>query len=355
MTVPSELVDHREPCPSDFCQFFSGLNLNVKSKNFGSQLFHELQEWTKGRLTSNFPEAGGSILNVLIGTKRQLEQRTNCPSCRFFYCVIREVDLEDSWKDAGCYAKFCDTMQFTLAFLLNPSDDMEYEDQKRCGDTISFVSDTPCDASAGRVFDYHWPDMTRVRSWIQSCNNVLHGKCFEFNTQSFQRELPSLLRVFDVDRHCLTEIMWNEKYVTLSYVWGDAQPPRLLKDVLEDYMRPNAFSTLIHTFPATIRDAITLVGKLQLRYFWFDSLCLIQDDPEDLKLGIKNMDIVYERAYLTIIAANSASANSQISGISKSRSKSQDIARIKPGMELIRIASLGDALLKSKWGTRGWT
>jgi hypothetical protein len=355
MTVPSELVDHREPCPSDFCQFFSGLNLNVKSKNFGSQLFHELQEWTKGRPTSNFPEAGGSILNVLIGTKRQLEQRTNCPSCRFFYCVIREVDLEDSWKDAGCYAKFCDTMQFTLAFLLNPSDDMEYEDQKRCGDTISFVSDTPCDASAGRVFDYHWPDMTRVRSWIQSCNNVLHGKCFEFNTQSFQRELPSLLRVFDVDRHCLTEIMWNEKYVTLSYVWGDAQPPRLLKDVLEDYMRPNAFSTLIHTFPATIWDAITLVGKLQLRYFWFDSLCLIQDDPEDLKLGIKNMDIVYERAYLTIIAANSASANSQISGISKSRSKSQDIARIKPGMELIRIASLGDALLKSKWGTRGWT
>jgi hypothetical protein len=329
--------------------------LDIKSKDFGSQLFHELQEWTQGRPTSNFPEAGGRILNLLIGTKRQLEQRTNCPSCHFFYCIVREVDVEDSWEDAGCYAQFCDSMQFSLVFLLNPSDDMDDEDQKRCGDTITFISDSPCDALAGKVFDSHWPDMMRVRSWIQSCNDVHHAKCFELTAQSSQRELPSLLRVYDVDGHCLTEIPWKEKYVTLSYVWGDAQPPRLRKGVLEEYMRPNAFSTLIHTFPATIRDAITLVGKLQLRYFWFDSLCLIQDDPEDLKLGIKNMDIVYEQAYLTIIAANSASADSQISGISKSRSKSQHIARIKPGMELVRIASLEDALAKSKWGTRGWT
>lgn len=58
-------------------------------------------------------------------------------------------------------------------------------------------------------------------------------------------------------------------------------------------MHPNALSTLIHTFPATIRDAITLVAKLQLRCFWLDSLCLIQDDVGDLKLGIKNIDMVF--------------------------------------------------------------
>jgi len=110
-------------------------------------------------------------------------------------------------------------MQFIPAFLLNPSDDVDDKDQMRYGDPISFVSDTPCDASAGRISDYHWPDMVRVRSWIQSCNDVHHDKCFELTAQSSQRELPSLLRVFDVDRHCLIEIVWNEKYVTPSYVW----------------------------------------------------------------------------------------------------------------------------------------
>ena len=37
----------------------------------------------------------------------------------------------------------------------------------------------------------------------------------------------------------------------------------------------------LNKFPATLRDAIIVVRKLNIRYIWIDALCTMQDSPED--------------------------------------------------------------------------
>jgi hypothetical protein len=38
--------------------------------------------------------------------------------------------------------------------------------------------------------------------------------------------------------------------------------------------------------PRTMRDAVTLVRELDLRFLWIDSLCIIQDCKDDLNIHL---------------------------------------------------------------------
>ena len=41
----------------------------------------------------------------------------------------------------------------------------------------------------------------------------------------------------------------------------------------------------------------------------------MQDDPADISHGIENMDIIYERALMTVIAANGKDQTGRLTGI----------------------------------------
>jgi hypothetical protein len=49
--------------------------------------------------------------------------------------------------------------------------------------------------------------------------------------------------------------------------------------------------------------------ELGLRYVWIDSLCILQDDPDDLSREIANMTNIFRGAFVTISAARSASVH----------------------------------------------
>ncbi|KAJ8453654.1 hypothetical protein ONZ51_g13478 [Trametes cubensis] len=94
-------------------------------------------------------------------------------------------------------------------------------------------------------------------------------------------------------------------YVALSYVWGKDRPHRTTKKNLSTYMKyinPTAFSR-------TIRDAVFVTNKLGIGFLWTDSLCIIQDSPEDKHRELLSMRDVYRHAYLTIDAASAAKAS----------------------------------------------
>ena len=57
--------------------------------------------------------------------------------------------------------------------------------------------------------------------------------------------------------------------------------------------------------PQTFQDAITVTRRLQIRYLWIDSLCILQDSPEDWDHESAQMHHVYGNAYVTLAADDS--------------------------------------------------
>ena len=203
------------------------------------------------------------------------------------------------------------------------------------------------------------PDYERMKHWLQLCDSdPLHrGVCTGIGVVSSEgRESLPVLRVVDVLDMRLVDISWQERYVALSYVWGGAKPPKLLRNQLPAYSTTDSLQHLYPEMPNTIQDVFTFTRKMGLRYLWFDSLCLIQDDPVDLLRGIMNMQLVYESSYVTVIAADTKSADSGIPGIGLlPREVKQDRQLLKPGLEIMRVHSINRHLQQSVWNTRGWT
>jgi hypothetical protein len=65
----------------------------------------------------------------------------------------------------------------------------------------------------------------------------------------------------------------------------------------------------LNELSTNFRHAVEVTRALGYQYLWIDSLCIVQDDPQDWAVESAKMAEVYTRASLTIAAANSASAD----------------------------------------------
>lgn len=54
--------------------------------------------------------------------------------------------------------------------------------------------------------------------------------------------------------------------------------------------------------PLTLQHAIFITRRLRYQYLWIDSLCIIQDSPDDWKVEAQKMQDVYSHCLLTIAA-----------------------------------------------------
>lgn len=93
-------------------------------------------------------------------------------------------------------------------------------------------------------------------------------------------------------------------YLALSHCWGLAMPEAgcTTSRTLERYH----VSIPEESLPRTFRDFIAIARRLEIRYVWIDSLCIVQDSREDWEREAAQMADVYSNAYLTIAASGSA-------------------------------------------------
>ncbi|KAN0098448.1 Heterokaryon incompatibility protein (HET) domain containing protein [Hyaloscypha variabilis] len=111
---------------------------------------------------------------------------------------------------------------------------------------------------------------------------------------------PRLVESKDIER--------GSNYATLSHCWG-AQPPSITLttdnfDLLHDGIRD--------ALPATFADAVDICTRLNLRYLWIDSLCIIQSGPghvEDWLNHVKQMVHIYGSSVVNIAAEHSKDSN----------------------------------------------
>jgi hypothetical protein len=95
----------------------------------------------------------------------------------------------------------------------------------------------------------------------------------------------------------------NKEYLTLSHVWGNVDIAcKTSRCNLSQYEQSGIE---ISNLPPTFIEAILLTLDLNFQYIWIDSLCIIQDDPQDWQREAANMASVFLEATLTLSATSS--------------------------------------------------
>ncbi|KAK0639955.1 heterokaryon incompatibility, partial [Cercophora newfieldiana] len=144
-------------------------------------------------------------------------------------------------------------------------------------------------------------------------------------------------------------------YVALSYVWGSAAGLSSTRGNIDALKRPGSLWLAQRDLPAVITDAMALVAGMGERYLWVDRLCILQDDGDTKMAAINQMDVIYENALLTIVAAEGADASAGLPGVGRRpRMQAQRCDVIGPRLKMIVPHEL-DALRSTKWASRAWT
>ncbi|KAI0380851.1 heterokaryon incompatibility protein-domain-containing protein [Hypomontagnella monticulosa] len=286
-----------------------------------------------------------------IGTLEQLRQRTNCPLCRL---------LVETTDDEKVYTRFTphEAYRITLKWY-GPS---KYFATNVSASTTQIVLMTGRQRLGLEVTD-EYIDISRIRSWIDKCasSGSDHNSdrylsiCPPPQLRVLNDAYVESFRVIDVHSHCIVKAPINSTYVTLSYVWGTGPKCFLLQDNKDELMRPNGLARYWNTIPLTIKDAIKLVRKLGLQYLWVDSLCLVQDDGEDMKRGISVMDDIYEQSLFTLVASGGGGTSSGLPGISQPRKASQIMGEVLPGIRLLVSHEMDALLRQTPYDKRAWT
>ncbi|KAH7356858.1 heterokaryon incompatibility protein-domain-containing protein [Rhexocercosporidium sp. MPI-PUGE-AT-0058] len=136
-----------------------------------------------------------------------------------------------------------------------------------------------------------------LKGWIETCQTS-HPHCAMQKTK-----LPT--RVLDVQGDTIALRISDhqeERYAALSHCWGKLPVIQTHRSTFADRIIDIPWASLSKTF----QDAVTTTRLLGLRYLWIDSLCIVQDDPEDWARESGSMASIYNGAQVVIAASDSS-------------------------------------------------
>ncbi|KAH7076975.1 heterokaryon incompatibility protein-domain-containing protein [Paraphoma chrysanthemicola] len=226
-------------------------------------------------------------------------------------------------------------------------------------------------ASAGRPA--RTLNISRLKRFMNDCDHH-HG--LECNGPALSGKLAEHISMYQIDvvDQCLVETTSAVKYFALSYVWGSVDMSMTLRCNLDARLQKGGLNNdQSKPLPKTILDAISFVKGLDERFLWVDALCIVQDDHDRKQRDIKQMDLVYSRAFATIVATTGADADAGLPGVCPGTLESTGIRKLRVSNRSVDLAydpdskaveevyitatpmSLGLVLDASKWESRGWT
>ncbi|OIW28098.1 HET-domain-containing protein [Coniochaeta ligniaria NRRL 30616] len=310
---------------------------------------------------------------ILLGTLQELRQRKSCPVCRLVLIAIDDAADGVSQPPADQPVRlllFPGEQSFRLSY---PS---------RLGTRLAFLADNDSQISgpdSARVVKGDQINPAKVLLWLRKCEEHHGPTCYPqingngdgtayktlpavFRTMhpyNFNERATSNFRVIDLELERVVPEALDTRYVALSYVWGQLPMFRLLKSNFEQLSREGGLAGVLGALPRTILDAMQFVKSLGIRFLWVDALCLIQDDENDVEIGMEVMNSVYQGSYFTIIAASGNDATSGLPGVRPaSRVASQTTVDLDPsgnGLKLTLQHSIDWHLKRSVYSQRGWT
>lgn len=195
-------------------------------------------------------------------------------------------------------------------------------------------------------------DYALVSYWLRRCNEY-HEGCHVMQSQG-RRDIR--IRLIDVVDQCIVHGSVANRYFALSYVWGGVERLKATKENIVELEKKNSLRMRSASIPRSVLDAMVFVARLNQRYLWVDSLCIIQDDRAEKHDQISLMHEIYTAAYATIVQHSGCDANAGLPGV-REGSRSLIATKTHVGNKIL-IAKANYAtpkvLSSSIHSTRGW-
>jgi hypothetical protein len=199
---------------------------------------------------------------------------------------------------------------------------------------------------------------SRIKDWLHSCQQK-HGESCRASIHVPSRRYNRACKLILIDtieeRLVLNQSSLDLRYVALSYVWGGVTALQTTSENIQHLQEPRSLNISNVKLPRTVRDAMTLVSSIGERYLWIDTLCIVQDDEENKKKYITEMDIVYHCAILTIVAMHGQDSNAGLPGLRADTRPAEIFAEIGDKVLLVTPPGLRGSADASRYERRGWT
>ncbi|PVH92023.1 HET-domain-containing protein [Periconia macrospinosa] len=215
-------------------------------------------------------------------------------------------------------------------------------------------------------------DSTNVRD-IRQCLDRCSNTCHPSEEESYF--LPTRLIDIGGAPTCVPRLVSSSdirkpektKYAAVSYCWGSEQDANTHLKTEEASLEIRCSGIPFEKMSPVIKDAIALTKAAGLRYIWIDSICIIQDEPDDWLYESRQSDLIYRHAFITFCALNSHSCHEsflhrspmvKVPFWSKIREdiKGHYYIRLRPVCDDWKDRSEYDIDRSlSRWVTRGWT
>ncbi|KAF2875398.1 heterokaryon incompatibility protein-domain-containing protein [Massariosphaeria phaeospora] len=196
-----------------------------------------------------------------------------------------------------------------------------------------------------RLLDRDFFDMDIATQWWNYCYTNHTTTCGKTDTN-----LIKSLKVIDCESRMIVDAPLECAFAALSYVWGRPVPEEASAEAGGMGSRKT-----LPALPKTIEDSIHVTKCLSLRYLWVDKYCIDQSDSEDKHRQIRQMDLVYSLAQITIVAAAGEDSRYGLPGVNGTPRIRQHALDIGNRRIVQTMPHANWSLLQSRWASRGWT
>lgn len=312
------------------------------------------------RIVQEFTGGKASDTVVFLGALKKVLSRQSCPLCTVIIHLLLLSDLSGVDPDEAVvlnprygeetFALFCgDALQSTVRGFVRVVPILVSSTLSQRVDAAGLLSDQI--SASDRI------NPSQVRTWLEWCCREHVSTC-RSQVHFSSRRLDGLLLIDSVESK-LVRGAPDSEFVALSYVWGDwggKTPTTPTAQDIVQFERDGYLPLSKFTLPSIVRDAMLLVRQLNKRYLWCDYYCILQGNHAQKQMQISQMDLIYTRALLTIIALTGEHGNMGLPGI-QARTRDpicelehhEDVSFIgrAPGLDILRNSAI--------YERRGWT
>lgn len=138
-----------------------------------------------------------------------------------------------------------------------------------------------------------------LKQWLENCEKE-HGACRTEHAVN-GREATTDIDLIDVKKGCLVKATTAFRYVALSYVNGRFRGLETTRATRERLGEEGALPQE-ESLSEVVRHAMLFTLLIGEEYLWVDTLCIVQDDPQNKHDQIARMDEIYTSALVTFIS-----------------------------------------------------